>query len=250
MTTQSANLAFSATRLMSYEECPYKFYNQYILELESDNTVPLALGSAVHEAIESILKGTTAQLAIMHSYQKYEHVGIDLEDVMQLVENAPYKQFMGAAVTVEQHWRMPLDDAGQYWITGVIDVADNEGNFLADWKTNRKVYSPTDTKQLAMYAWALSRLKGKSIIKATLYFLRFYKQQEQSHTFFLHEMEDARRWALALTKEINFKNNLVNMFASTPVAEDTLKAQFPAKPSSRCNWCPFSVECVQKFTSY
>lgn len=245
----TTNLAFSATRLMTYEDCPFMFYKKEIEKADTEQTLPLALGSATHLALELILKGVLRNEAILKGFTEYQIDGLSIIDISNFVDNAPYQQFMGAAITVENQFRLPLDDAGEYEITGVIDVADNKGHFLADWKTNRKVYTPTDTKQLALYAWALHKLKGQTQVLATLYFLRFYKQQKQSHLFQMWEMENARLWALKLTREINQKNNLVNMFTGVH-KDNAVKIQFSAKPSNRCTHCSFAVECHRKFSAY
>ncbi|MGE6604484.1 PD-(D/E)XK nuclease family protein [Lysinibacillus fusiformis] len=244
------NLAFSATRLITYEDCPFMFYKRVIKKEENGQTLPLALGSATHLAIELILKGVSKYDAVVKAFREYEIDELKIKDIMDLVDNAPYQQFMRAAIEIEKKFRLPLDETGEYEVTGVIDVADTKGYFLADWKTNRKVYTPTDTRQLALYAWALGEMQGKREILATLYFLRFYKQQRQSHLFTYWEMQEARIWALKLTKEINKKNQLIKMFEGTPYEESTLKANFPAKPSNRCSHCPFSVECFGMFSDF
>ena len=83
------NLAFSATRLMTYEDCPFMFYKRVILGEDTGDSLPLNLGSATHFSIEHILKGVPKYEAIMQGYMKYQMDGLDIKDIVRFVENAP-----------------------------------------------------------------------------------------------------------------------------------------------------------------
>lgn len=86
---------------------------------------------------------------------------------------------------------------------------------------------------------SLMHLKGVSSMKGMLYFLRFKKRYK--YTFNKDDTEKARLWAYNLAMEIEEKLFLAEI---DPSAIDRL---FPAKPSSYCRHCPFSIECYKKF---
>ena len=52
-------MLYSFSRLSLYETCPYRFYQKYILGKDDVVTKPLALGKAVHKAIELKIDGAS-----------------------------------------------------------------------------------------------------------------------------------------------------------------------------------------------
>lgn len=230
-------MIFSFSRLNVYEECPYRFYNKYILKKEEPLTQPLALGKAVHKAIEAKIKGLNHESAVLNGYMEAEfHSELNYDDISELTANAPVHPKMGET---EVYFKLPLShDEHAPLIQGFIDVVQPEGSII-DWKTNRVAYDVQDTQQVALYCWAISRIKNLEKVRGSYYFLRFRK--ESSYAFPGERMEEARRWALRLANEINEKVDLYSMFP------EQYKELFPAKPSRMCNHCPFSVSCVQKF---
>src|SRR5699024_12211320 len=62
-------------------------------------------------------------------------------------------------------------------LQGYVDVVQPDGSVI-DWKTNRVPYGATETKQLALYCWAINQLKSASYsnsVQGTYFFLRFRK---------------------------------------------------------------------------
>ncbi|MCL6477065.1 MAG: PD-(D/E)XK nuclease family protein [Peptococcaceae bacterium] len=232
---------FSYSRLSKYEDCPAAFYRHYVLEAPEMPSEPLVLGKASHTVIETA----------MRLGQKDEHffrlmskavldtapVQIDPEEVFSLTYNDTVLREFHPGNKIEEHLLTPLSDDDPFapQIQGYIDLwRDDSLVQLIDWKTNRKAYAPTDTKQLGLYAWYLSKLTGKAV-RGKLVFLRLNEVIE--HQFSYRDMEDAREWALALALEIQRKLYRVNK------GED-YRGLFPATPGDPCRYCGFAFECV------
>lgn len=230
-------MIFSFSRLNLYEQCPFRFYNKYILGKDETITQPLALGKAVHKAIEDKIQGVSHDEAVMNGYMEAEfHNEVKFDDISKLAAKAPIQKNMGE---IETYFKLPLsDEENAPMIQGFIDVVQSDGSII-DWKTNRVPYNVQDTKQVALYCWAISQLKNIDKVRGSYYFLRFRK--EVSYLFNQQEMEEARLWALNLANDINEKVDLYSMFP------EKYKQIFPNKPSRLCNHCPFSIECSRTF---
>lgn len=226
---------FSYSRLSLYEQCPRRFYYKYVLELEDKDTKPLALGKAVHKALECIINRTDFEEAIKQGLIECDfHPEVEPDEIRQLVKNAPFQKLKGET---EVYFRIPLFDyPNSPKIEGYIDLID--GDRIYDYKTNRKMYSITDNYQIALYAWALSRIKGLSQVQGSLIFLRYKK--ESKFVFNEAVMNEAIEWAKELVKEILFK---LEMLDFQPNLVDKL---FPYQPSRYCKHCPFVIDCYKK----
>src|SRR5699024_160101 len=231
-------MIFSFSRLNLYEQCPYRFFNKYVLGKEEPVTEPLALGKAVHKAIESKRNLVSHDEAVLEGYMEAGcHPDIRYDDISQLATAAPV-HFSGET---EKYFKLPLEEDGPV-LQGYIDVVQPDGSII-DWKTNRVPYGATETKQLALYCWAVNQLKTascSSAVQGTYFFLRFRK--EESFLFTSQDMEESRIWALNTANEIEEKLELYSMFP------DKYKELFPANPSRLCSHCPFAIECTRDFT--
>lgn len=236
-------MVYSFSRLTRYEECPYRFYLVYVEGREEIVTLPLALGKAVHKAIELILKGHDLEDALISADMESELI-LDTNELRKLVEKAPILKGEGLrkGVEVEKYFMLPLsDDPNAPYIQGYIDlVKEIFGTFeFLDWKTNRIKYKPADTKQLSLYAWALSKIYKTKDIVGDLFFLRYFKRAKERQSFSETDMENARAWAEKTAKEI--ENKLVFLEIGEPVEE-----LFPYKPNTNCKHCSFAAECLLK----
>ncbi|WP_199860701.1 RecB family exonuclease [Oceanobacillus damuensis] len=228
-------MIFSFSRLNLYEQCPYRFYNKYVLGKEEPITQPLALGKAVHKAIEDKIKGIAHDEALLNGYLEAGfHEGISQKEISDLVKRAPIQPNMGET---EIYFKLPLsDEKDSPVIQGFIDLYQPDGSII-DWKTNRLPYDVLESKQIALYSWAISQLKGTDSIKGSYYFLRFGK--ESSHLFTHEDMEKARKWAIKVAKEIYEKLELLD------ILPDEIEKLFPVQPSRLCSHCPFAWECIK-----
>lgn len=230
---------FSFSRLNLYETCPHRFYRRYVEGYPEPETYPLALGSGVHKAIESKMNGASHEQAVLNGLIEANfHKEVTKKELSNLTWNAPIQGDNAIRGQTEVYFKLPLsDEADAPKIQGYIDVVGN--GYILDWKTNRAPYDVRKNQQIALYAWAMSRVRGFQQVHGSLYFLRF--RRESGYHFTLQEMEGARSWAYSLSKAIQGKLQTLEVM---PELKDEL---FPAQPSSFCSHCPFSVECVRKF---
>lgn len=225
---------FSFNRLSVYEQCPRRFYFHYVLGYEEQESKALALGKAVHKAIELIKNGTDFEEAIRKGYIECDfHEEVSPDEIRQLVENAP-KNLEGEA---EVYFCLPLFDDQEFpKLQGYIDLVNGES--IYDFKTNWKAYHPTDTYQLGLYAWAIKKLRGFNQIQGHLVFLRHKKII--SCVYDENLTEQAISWARRLAREILLKLEVLEF---RPDKTDEL---FPYKPSKACENCPFAINCYLK----
>ena len=227
-------MLFSYSRLHLYETCPLRFYYRYILGLSERVTKPLALGKAVHQSIESMIKGSDYKHAIIEGYAACDfHPEVSFKEISNLVENAPVFKNMGET---EVYFRFPLSDSPNApQLQGYIDLVQD--GRLVDWKTNWRSYGVLENHQVGLYAWALSKLQKTDLVEGSLYFLRY--KQESKYFFSSIEMEQAKTWALHLAEEINSKLVLLD------IMPEKANEIFPYKPSGACSHCPFVLQCYQ-----
>lgn len=231
---------FSFSRLSLYETCPYRFYQKYVEGFEEPITYPLALGKAVHKAIEDKMNGASHDEAITNGIIEVDfHPDVTKNELSSLVWKAPIKGKNKIVGETEVYFKIPLsDEENAPKIQGFIDVVG--GNFIYDWKTNRIPYDVRDNHQISLYSWAMKEKRGLTEVYGTLYFLRF--RRSSSYRFSANEMEESRKWAYGLAKEIQGK---LEMVKAMPYLKEEL---FPATPRSFCSHCPFVVGCFRKFS--
>lgn len=221
---------FSFSRLNMYTNCPRRFYYKYVLNLTESVTVPLLLGKACHKAIELMVHGASKREAMVAGLAEIDFEAIPFKDYDYLMSNVPSIR----AGETEKYFCLPLSADGSVQIQGYIDWTN--GNKLMDWKTNRKIYAVQDNPQLALYSWAISQLTGHTTILASLYFLRF--RREISFQYSMADMEQARRWAEQLAKQIQ---QVVAQLNGTQ--QDV--ALFPSCPNKLCEYCSFATNCYR-----
>lgn len=223
---------FSFSRLSLYHQCPLRFYYKYVLGKEEPVTKSLALGKAVHKAIEFIIKGIDFDEAIKQGLIECDfHEEVFPDEIRDLVRNAPFQNLKGET---EVHFCLPLFNGQETpKLQGYIDLVD--GDRIYDFKTNRIVYDIMDNFQVALYAWALSQITGAKQIQGSLLFLRYRKES----TFIFDEtvMNNAAQWARDLVNEIRFNLEALEFYP------EKLNELFPYKPSSYCKHCPFALDC-------
>lgn len=234
-------MIFSFSRLNLFNSCPFRFYKKYIEGYEEPTTLPLALGKGVHKTIEDKINGIEHSEAVLNGIIEAEfHNEVTYEDISFLAKRAKIYPNMGQT---EIYFKLPLHDGENApLLQGYIDVVGKNGSSITDWKSNRVMYNVLDNHQIGLYAWAIGLTYGVNQVLGTLFFLRFRKGS--SHLYTYSDMESSRLWALGLADEINSKLDLLDL---VPDQRDKI---FPAKPSSICRHCPFSIECYQRFSKY
>ena len=238
-----SKMIYSFSRLSLYTDCPYRFYLRYIEKREEIITEPLALGKAVHKAIELMLNGSDLNDALLDAEMESE-VPIHSEELRNLVKKAPIRKGEGLenGTEIEKYFKLPLSNTEQApYFQGYIDVVRNVfGCFeFVDWKTNRVKYSPMDTMQLPLYAWALSEIYDANEVTGILFFLRYFKKAQERMSFNKAAMEKARAWAERTANEIEDKLFLLEIGQSP-------EELFPLVPNPHCKYCSFAAECLLK----
>lgn len=226
---------FSYSRLKMYESCPRRFYYRYIKGLKEETSYPLALGKAVHKAIECKINGLSREDALFHGLMEcdFDNEVLTAGELSQLTDNAP-ENLEGET---EMYFRLPLfDGQNDAELQGFIDLID--GDTIIDFKTNRKQYDVNDNHQMGLYAWAVQQIKDIDLISGTLYFLRFKK----GSTYFYTEIDvlPAIEWARSLVLEIQTQVKANNH------DPDNHRLQFAHWPSSECSHCPFVLNCFSE----
>lgn len=231
-------MIYSFSRLQLYSRCPYRFYRKYLLGEQDQVTLPLALGKAVHKAVESRIEGKDMNSAIASGILEVDFFpGVTYADIEYMVRNSEIKPGIGKT---EVYFKEALsEEENAPVIQGFIDLVENDGMAITDWKTNRKVYNVLDTYQVGLYAWAISKIYNNPQVYGSLYFLRFKKSSR--YLFGYEEMEAARKWAYDTAKEIETSLAVIDMI---PEEATTV---FPCRPSSDCSHCPFALECSRDF---
>lgn len=239
-------MIFSFSRLSLFDACKFKWFLRYVLKVAEKDVLPLALGKAVHRAIELKMFGSDDKEALLGGWREAEFYPFDLKEYQQLYNRAPVLK--GEAnqegVEVEKHFVLPLDGKDSPRVQGFIDEIRRPFGELEfkDWKTNRVMYEPTDTMQLALYAWALSQMYDDvEEISGTLFFLRFRKNNVKRFVFNRKHMERARLWALYTAKSIEASLDAVK------ADPDAVSDYFPATPCKECSTCSFAAICTEKY---
>ncbi|WP_059051389.1 RecB family exonuclease [Paenibacillus senegalimassiliensis] len=223
-------MIYSFSRLSLYETCPYRFYQKYLLDKTEPVTKPLALGKAVHKAIELKINGMSEHEAIIEAIIESDfHPEVTYEEIASLMQRAPK-----VSGQTEVHFVLPL--GGGIQLQGYIDLLEEEQFW--DWKSNWRPYRANDTRQLALYAWAIMKIRGISQIKGTLFFLRFRKAESFMYSY--SDTNEAREWAHGLAEEIEMKKSCLESFP------DMASSLFPSMPGSHCKHCPFVLECYKE----
>lgn len=228
---------FSYSRLSCYERCPKQFYYHYVLGKEIPDTKPLALGKAVHKALQVLVDGERSiDDAIKKGLIKCGfHPDVKPNEIRLLVESVPYEKLEGET---EYYFRLPLFlHQNSPVIEGYIDLWNETETEFWDYKTNWKPYSIFENHQLSLYAWAINQITGLKYIKGQLYFLRF--QKIISHMFTETEMLASIKWARSLADEILFKLDALEFYP------DKVNELFPYKANRYCSSCPFVMECIK-----
>lgn len=203
--TTPLELSFSA--IETYNQCPRKYYYNYVLKLSRGTWPWLVLGTFVHLALEKFHKYDIyyrkhnlpinhnelmkrAYLSAKRVYAKkvyinqridpnYELTEKQIEQSKEILANYLKKVSLDFPNTiyVEKGFRLKI---GPYIIRGFIDRIDKLGDNLfevVDYKTSSKVADINKTYQVSIYAYALKKLLGDHIkVKTKLDFIKLGKE--------------------------------------------------------------------------
>lgn len=218
---KAPHIALSYSRLSTYEQCPHKFYSQYIAKNYPDDggNIHFIKGKKKHTQLENYIKCKNDPTMMPMKYDG------DVLEATKIVDNL---RLAGFELTAEQQLSVSLkwtplswfDKATMYRaICDFIAVRDIEA-VLGDWKTGKyRDYDGKDTGQLHLAAAVVFAHKPEIQKIKTAYF--YIEQKQTVIRQFTREM---------------FNENLRTPFneAFKTVNED---AGFDAKRNQYCNWC-------------
>ncbi len=247
-------MIYSASRLETYRQCPYKFKLTYIDHVSSDlEGIEAFMGSRVHEALEKLyidLKfcRKVSLVSLLEDYRQnwgkkwHESVrivreGLTPDDYLALGEKCiedyyrRYQPFDQArTLGIEHPLKFYLDEEKEYSIKGFIDRVSQPRDkviWIHDYKT--KGFLPTqqdldDDRQLAYYQMGVSQLwPDTEEIELVWHYLIFDQEIHSRRT--VEELACLRDETIKLIDEI----------------EST--TDFPTRKSGLCNWCEHQSVC-------
>ena len=249
---------YSHSRLETCENCPRLYKLQYIdkVEIEETESVEAFLGSRVHEALEKLYKDVRmtkvpALEEVLGFYEKAWdenwHDGVTIVRTDYTAENYRelgrrciaeyYERYYpfdeSRTIAIEHLVTFPLDDAGNYWIRGVIDrlsVAKDGTYEIHDYKTSGRLPTQEQVdkdRQLALYHIAIKRMwPDVEQIELVWHYLVFGKEMRSRRT--ADDLARLKQEVLDLIKKIE---------------SDT---EFRPKESALCDWCAYPEYCPAK----
>jgi len=238
---------FSFSRLTLIEQCLYAYFLKYVERVKVDEDKEyLILGKAVHKAIESKLNGLDDKESLLAGWKEVDFSPINLKEYETLFGRSKVLrgEALGEFAETEIHFKIPLSDKQNTpYLQGFIDYLRKVfGTYdFSDWKTNRIMYEPDQTFQLALYAVALNYLYGVQHVTGTLVFLRFFRNNRKKITLTLEDMNRAKEWALRLAEDT------LQRLSDLKDGSKTLKEAFPPIMNSKCSFCPFAHICVSEY---
>ena len=241
---------YSHSKLWLFESCP-EFYKLKYIDKKvppMPTSMPLFLGSVVHEALEWLYHQVRHREMNVDELIEYftdqwtsqfnDNIRIDNGDEIDAynkgvrflmdyyTKNKPFKQNV---LAIERKIIFPLDENGEYKIQGFIDRLDmaEDGTYeVHDYKTNQSMKRKEDLdsdRQLALYDIGLRETFGKDIkVKLIWHFLNFNLQVTSQRT--PEELDNLRNDTLELIKKI----------------EST--TEWPACKGRYCDWCNYKKE--------
>ncbi len=189
----------SVSLLNNFFECPWKWYFRNFLQLPEIKSDSLALGSAVHSAIEMVLKADKipSEKAIRDVIERsFEKEGVEdqrilpklINDGVEIVLNWIKASYEDLAPSRESERPVSFKDPrfSHLNLYGKIDLTENFSNgtvSVTDFKTGSSKTSgviekiddegrlSTYMRQLAMYSYLIRGRYKKDVVSSKLYFL-------------------------------------------------------------------------------
>jgi ATP-dependent helicase/DNAse subunit B len=181
---------FSFSKLNSFHNCEYEYYNTYVLKNKGLNNVYTELGSCLHDNIESIYSGEGNLEQFKDNYTnkllELEMIGMDfpneniknswIKDVNHFVNNF---NKMDTKMIIEKLIVFEVSDG--IWVQGYVDsiVPSEKGKpyvNVIDWKTSSKFTGKKLTeagRQLLMYKVGLEDNTPLKVDKVMWFMIKY-----------------------------------------------------------------------------
>lgn len=246
-------MLYRYSHIAKYAQCPHQYFRDVILG-EEKTSEEMALGTAVHRAVQEIVeKGTPVENAVSQAIKDTldtEGISVKLEDVLwmtkralkylvldqgeayDLLDNPP----MYNVVHVEKIVNAKLNDSDPFSpvVKGTVDLIcrlfDKNEYAIWDWKSGRTI---SDPMQLKVYSLICRKL-GFNIRTAGFAYLR--KKEKEWFEVTGPILNEAEEW---------LKDNVAKMDAAAEellLGEDP-DALYPAKANCYCGTCLHAGKC-------
>lgn len=261
---KSVGKTFSFTRLKTYDDCPFKFFMDYILKLPSPEVVtvelsPMEEGAIFHSVLKDFYSGTTpswedaltTQLKryLRHENQlvweiEYNHLHNVIEDYITrrnsaLPKNWPdnlVPSFFEIPFGMAEGASVPI--AGGLFLRGKVDRIDLSKStgemYIIDYKRGKS----GDKKQLVLYAIAADHIfSQKEYRVAAGTFKPLTDKSNNAHSFYVEEGDEGSKVWRFLRQRITQKEMEEWL---TSISEGIAEGKFAAHlgmPASKCYRC-------------
>jgi putative RecB family exonuclease len=247
-------VVYSHSKLETYRNCPLSFKLRYIDGVRTGREgVEAFMGSRVHEALEKLYRDLRmckpmSEDELVEAYnalwERSWHDGVEVvrkeygpEHYRAVGEKALrdyYRRYHpfddGVTVWLEKKVDIPLDEAGCYRMTGVVDrlTARDGGVYeVHDYKTSQTLPEQPvldADRQLALYQMAVeSAFPDAREVRLVWHYLVFGKELESRRT--PQELDGLRQETIQLIREIEAAR------------------EFPPRESVLCDWCEYQPLC-------
>ena len=233
----------SFSKLSRFETCPLSYKLHYLDRLTSEPGVPLLFGSAVHAALEHLVRehmheeragalpeDRAAELW-QEAWAKSGMSGIDVfREGLDIVHRFVREQGLlehHDVLAVEKEFRITVGGFNVLGYLDRVDRVDDETVEVIDYKTNRQLFTREETDaslQMSLYHLAAQELwPWAKKVRLTFWMLRHGLRQTTERT--ADDIEGTRRYVETLGTTINKAR------------------EFPAKLNSNCVYCDHRKHC-------
>ena len=216
--------AWSYSRWQTYDECPARAKYLYVdrLSKEEEKSPALERGGAIHEEAKLYVQGHYGKKAkLPESLGRFDN---EFAILRRAWDDKKHDVFLEEQWAYTSDWEPTEWFAPDAWARVVLDA------MISDWPAKRamvidhktgRVRPEKHASQLSLYGLAvLARFENVERVHATLWYLDHGVAHGESYT---------RDQLAALKKE--WEGRVDKMLADR---------RFDPKPSSACQWCPFS----------
>lgn len=238
----------SQSALKTYMRCPMQWYYRYIEEVPAPLKIEMALGSAVHKALEHNFRQkieSGSDLSVDEVQERFSSSFVKSSENLPPADKKKVGKFkdQGAELIslymensapeiqpamVEQEVRLPFNQDVDF--LGYIDLVDSKG-LLIDFKVSKKrinAFSVEADLQLSAYAWAYRVLTGRQESGVAIDQMLNTKTPDV-------ERITSRRTDEHLLRFIRITENVLKSIR--------LGIFYPVDNPMICSWCPYSEVC-------
>lgn len=250
-------MAYSHSRIGTFENCPLSYKFRYLDRIHSDKQgIEAFMGSVVHRTLEKLYRDlklsavpSTDELLELYDNEwekswnddvfivRSDYSADDYRKTGRRCIRDYYKRYypfdQGRTLWIEQSVRIPLDPEASYPFTGVVDrlVETEDGCYeIHDYKSGGSCPDQgkiDSDRQLALYQLAVeTAFPDAESVRLVWHYLVFDKTFESIRT--KEQIEELKSRTLALITEI----------------EST--EEFEARESALCEWCSYQELCPKR----